>query len=68
VRAEEVDSNEARKVLRNLGLEPHQGSNNDVSELWLTASGHPESIPFFRRGDRTSFLRCAFDELVDKLT
>lgn len=68
IKAEFVNGAEARESLRRLGLEPMPGSNNDAVEIWVSTSGHPHSIPYFKRGDKDRFLKIAFDAVIDELT
>lgn len=68
IKAEWVDGEMARAALRQLNLRPLDGSNNDVVEHWVTDSGQPHMLPYFKRGDKDRFLKRAFEDLVDELT
>jgi hypothetical protein len=68
LKAEEIDAAQVREVLTNLGLTRMEGSNNPGSEFWLTSDGYPYIIPYFVKGNPNSFLRCAWDDVLDKLT
>ena len=41
MRLDETDAVQARKILRLLGLQPMEGSNNPRGEFWITTTGHP---------------------------
>ena len=68
MKLEPIDAPEVRQVLKKLEFEPLEGSNNDAVEIWIGRSGHTISIPYFRRGDRTRFVKQAFNDIVDKFT
>ena len=63
---DDIDAAEARAILRRLGLNHMDGSNNDRGEFWLEESGHPHFFPYGRKPHQT-FVKKAFYELVEKI-
>lgn len=68
IKAESIDGAIVREALRQLGLEPMEGSNNEKAEIWIAKDGQPYMIPYFKRGDKDRFLLRAFEDVIDKLT
>ena len=67
MRLGETDAVQAREVLRLLGLQPMEGSNNPRGEYWITETGHPYFFPYSHRLSHV-FVTQAFDDAIDKLT
>ena len=66
MKLEQIDGAEVRRVLDRLGFEPLDGANNDVVEMWIARSGEAVSIPYYRRGDRSSFVKQAYDDILEQ--
>lgn len=58
---------EVREILRHLGLEPLEGSNNKKGEFWITETGHPYFFPYGTRLGET-FVAQAVNEILEDLT
>lgn len=67
IKSEPIDGAVVREVLRRLGMKPMEGGNNNRFEIWLTDTGHPECLPYYKTGDKDRFLKHAFDQLVERL-
>ena len=51
-----VPADRVREILRFLDYEMMPGSNNPTSEFWISSEGVPFFFPYYRKGDRDSFL------------
>ena len=68
IKSEPVDGEECRKILRQLDLSPMAKANSDSIEIWLTKSGHPHCLTYYKKGDKERFLKHVFDLVVDSVT
>lgn len=66
--AEGIDAAEVRAVLKGFGLDLMEGSNNDAFEYFVNGTGHPFYLPYFKRGDKSQFLKAAYEALVEELS
>jgi len=64
---ENADATEVRGILRLLGLEQMEGSNNRSGEFWMTETGYPYFLPYGTRPGET-FVAQAVDEILEDLT
>lgn len=65
--SENVDATEVRVILRRLGLEQMEGSNNRSGEFWMTETHHPYFLPYGTRPIET-FVAQAVNKALEDLT
>ena len=62
-----IDAETVWRILSDLGVERLPGSSNDTIDYLISKSGQPYILPFSRRGDRSKYLKIAFDSILEQL-
>jgi hypothetical protein len=64
---ETIDAAIAWRTLSALEVERVPGSSDDRHDFLISKSGDPFTLPFARKGNRSKYLKRAFDEVVEQL-
>lgn len=69
MKIEEVNADEAREVLRSLGLTPMDGSgDNSRGEFWMRDGEYPVFLPYPTPHRKEKFVKQSFEEIIDQIT
>ena len=67
MKLESIEAVVVRDTMHRLKLEQMEGSSNNRGEFWITESGYPYFLPYFKINDPDRFVKQSYIEVCEMI-